>query len=187
MNRNGAPDSGEPPLADQQLYLFDADGQYVGGTYQTPRAFTGSRPRRRRLPGRVRLALLVGTPGRLGAHHHRLALSHGLREPAGSATADFGWRPIVRSTDVASPLSSYVGSNGLRVNSYNDVVDAREVYDAVMLGTVGAEAQFVTIRFDYSPNSSTVAAWQGTPGSFSDYNAVSYDNYISWLTEGDQG
>jgi hypothetical protein len=73
------------------------------------------------------------------------------------------------------------------VQSFDDVVSAKEIHDAAVVGLIGPEARYVTIRFDYTSNSSTVAAWQGSPGSYGNYNAICYDDYLSWLDGGDQG
>ena len=188
MNRNGAVDAGEAALPDKQIYLFGADGQSLGGTYSDA---SGDYRFSALADGAYRVEF--ASPSWWSLRNDWVPTTTGSLRPKisvdlhGTATANFGWRRIVRSTDLASPLSSYTGANGLRVDSYDDVVAAREIYDAVMRGTVGAEARHVTIRFDFSPNSSTVAGWQGSPGIFSDYIAVCYDNYISWLTEGDIG
>lgn len=105
---------------------------------------------------------------------------------AGAATQDFGWRPIVRSSDVRAPIDVHVGAAGLRVETFNDVIPARVIHDELMRGLVGSEARYVTIRFDYSANSSTVAAWQGTAGNYHSFSAVCYGTYTFWLDGGDQ-
>ena len=70
-----------------------------------------------------------------------------------TTTADFGWRPIVRSTDAAAPISTYTGPSGLRVSSYDDVVGAREIHDTLVAGArIGAEAPYTQIRFDLNAN-----------------------------------
>ncbi|MGH2919323.1 MAG: SdrD B-like domain-containing protein [Solirubrobacteraceae bacterium] len=187
-NRDAVQNAGEAPLADKQLYLFDGAGHYVGSTSSDA---SGKYRFAELADGDYRVEFAAPSwwslrdnwaPTTTPSLLPKISLSL-----AGSAVADFGWRPIVRSTDVSSPLSSYTGANGLRVSSYDDVVPAKDIYDAVMRGTVGPEARFVTIRFDFSPYASTVAGWQGAPGSYSNYAAICYDNYISWLNEGDVG
>jgi len=186
LNRNGVQDTGEAPLASQELSLFDGNGQYLahaysdtGGNYR----FTGL------ADGAYRVEF--GSPSWWALWENWVPTTTGSIYPrrtvslAGSATVDFGWRAIVRSTDLLSPISTYVGGNGLRVQSFDDVVPAREIYDAIMRGTVGAEAPYVTVRFDYGTSASTTAGWQGAPGSYSNYGAVCYDNYVSWLNQGD--
>jgi hypothetical protein len=106
---------------------------------------------------------------------------------AGAAAADFGWRRIVRSTDVNAPISSYVGPNGLAVQSYDDVVSAREIYDAAMQGSlIGAEASTITIRFDYGTGSSTATSVTESNGRYSGYRANVYLAYVNWLDTGDR-
>jgi hypothetical protein len=187
-NRNGVQDASEAPLANQQLYLFDGSGQYVRGAYSDSAGhyqFSGLTDG----AYRVEFASTSWSPLRkdwvpttTGSLYPRLTVA-----VSGVGTADFGLRQIVRSTDVSSPISSYTGASGLRVQSYDDVVSAQEIYEAAMQGTVGAEAQYVTIRFDYSATSTTAASWQGSPGSYSGYQAICYDNYLSWLNQRDVG
>jgi len=188
LNRNQLADVGEMPMANVQLYLLDGNGLFVRGTYSDADGkyqFTGLADG----DYLVQFATPSWTPLRndwvpttTGSLYPKVTVSLG-----GTATADFGWRPIVRSTDLSSPISSYTGPNGLHVESYDDAIGAKGIYDAVMGGTTGSEAQYVTIRFDSGPTSSTVAGWQGSPGSYSSYSAICYDNYISWLTAGDIG
>jgi hypothetical protein len=64
------------------------------------------------------------------------------RDVTGTARADFGWRPITRST---TPITTYTGAEGLRVESYDDVVRAQELHAAVLRGTVGPEASCVAL------------------------------------------
>jgi len=187
-NRNGVQDAGEPGWQGHQLYLFDSAGTYLAtvtsdasGHY----AFGGL------ADGDYTVA--YASPSWWGIRDTWVPTTTGSVRPSvavhlsGSATVPFGWRTIVRSTDLATPLSTYTGPSGLLVQSFDDVVSAKEIHDAVVLGLVGPEARYTTIRFDYSTNASTVAAWQGSPGSYSNYNAVCYDNYVSWLDGGDQG
>jgi hypothetical protein len=188
LNRNGAQDAGEAGLPNVQLYLFDGGGQYLGVVYSDATGnyqFTGMADGTYRVqfasPSWWSLRM-DWAPTTTGSLLPRMTVSL-----ATSARADFGWRPIVRSRDVAAPISSYTGPNGLRVHSYDDVVPAREIYDAVMRGAVGPEAQYVTIRFDFSPTSTTAASWQGSPGTYSNFQAACYDNYVSWLDQGDVG
>lgn len=188
LNRNAVHDAGEPAWEGHQLYLFDGAGVYratatsdASGRY----AFTGL------ADGDYEVD--YASPSWWAIRDAWVPTTTGSVRPskpvrlAGAATADFGWRTIVRSADAAAPLSTYVGPSGLRVESFDDVVSAREVHDAVAQGMVGAEATSVTIRFDLGPDSSTVAGWQGSPGSYSNFSAICYDNYVSWLDAGDQG
>ena len=98
-----------------------------------------------------------------------------------SAVADFGWRPIERSVDIASPMSRYVGPNGLTVESFNDVVAAQDVYEAVMAGVVGREAASVVVRLGWSASSSTSTATSRADGLYATFSAVSYVTLSSWL------
>jgi hypothetical protein len=103
-------------------------------------------------------------------------------ELTGSARADFGWRPIVRSTDRDAPFSSYTGTSGLVVRSYDDVVAAKEVHDRLMAGSlIGAEAGLTTVRFDFTQTGSTTTRAAQSNGVYVDFHATSNISYVSSL------
>lgn len=188
-NRNAVKDFGEPALAGKGIVLVrvvdrsqvayaatDASGRYTfaglaDGAYQVEFDPTDWWPIRRDL-----------VPTTTGSLFPRKVV-----DLAGSATVDFGWRRIVRSTELAAPLSSYTGPQGLRVDSYNDALTARGVYDALMRGSlVGAEAASVRVRVDFgdAPASCTVSV-SGSPGYYSDFRASIDVPYLSWLDNED--
>ena len=188
VDRDGVHELGEPVLADQEIHLFDGRGTYVSntrsdaaGTY----AFTD-------LPsGDYRVAYSTAAwrtlrrdwvPTTTGSIQPRVDVAL-----AGIANVDFGWREIVRSRDVGEPISTHVGPSGLRVESFNDVIPAEDLYDAAMRGTVGGEAASTTIRFDFSESSSAAISYQGSPGTFRSFKAALYVNWIGWLLQGDAG
>lgn len=189
LNRDAARQASEPVLSGQQLYLFDAAGGYLGTTLTDAAgayAFAGLADgdyrveyryadwdalRQNWVPsttGSIRPVVNVNVPAR----------------PRG----DFGWRPIVRSTDPAAPISSYTGPSGLRVSSYDDVVSARELHDALAAGLIGAEAPSVRVFFDLGTNGSNCAssAGQDATGRWTSYAANVYVSYLSWVDAGDQ-
>ena len=146
-NRNGTFDPGEVPLANQHLYVFNSAGALTAQTLSDASgayAVTGLAADTYMVSydpdlwWTMRADLVPTTTGSLRPEQHVTVTDTG--------RADFGWRPIVRSTSVDSPTDTFTGPNGLRVESFNDVVPARDVYDSVMRGTVGDEAPFVTIR-----------------------------------------
>jgi hypothetical protein len=187
LNRDGAHQVGEQTLSNQQLYLLDGTGGYVGTTVTD----ASGRYRYDSLADgdylvmydyvawqALRANWVPSTTGSIRPHFS-LHLS-------GSAVADFGWRPIVRSTDLTAPVSVYVGANGLRVESFDDVVSARQIYDSVMQLLIGQEASTVIIRFDYGAGGSlTVTSSASANGHYTDYHAVSYLSYFSWLENGE--
>ena len=188
LDRDGVRDRGEPALARVQILLLDGTGQYLGARFTDRRgryAFASL------APGSYRVE--VADPSWWALRKEWVPTTTGTPWPrrqvnlTGSLAVDFGWRRIVRSTVLGQPVSSYTGPSGLRAESYDDVVGARALHDAVTRGVVGDEAPGTTIRFDYGTGSSTVVSVLGTPGSFSSYQAVCYVNYESWLDEGDVG
>jgi hypothetical protein len=114
-DRDGIKDLGEPALADQGVYLLnqtgssqlsytatDASGNYrfsglADGVYRVEYA-----------PEQWWARRSEWVPTTTGSIAPRMTVSL-----AGAATADFGWRRIVRSTDAAAPNSAYSGPTGL--------------------------------------------------------------------------
>jgi hypothetical protein len=187
LDGSGSQQVGEPTLSDQRLYLYDSGGAYLRNSVTDSSGAYGFAG----LPSgdyRVQYA----SPDWWALRDDWVPTTTGSLQPrlsvhlSGSSVADFGWRPIVRSTEVGAPISSYSGLNGLKVESYDDVVEAREIYDALMQGLVGEEAPTVLVRFDWGTGSTTTTSVGGTPGSYSGYRAISYVSYVSWLDGGDQ-
>jgi hypothetical protein len=188
-NRNGIQDPGEAPFSGHLLYLFDgASGQYLAtgasdalGRY----AFTGLSDGEYRIEYESSSWTVLRNdwvPTTTGSLYPRVFVYL-----TGSATADFGWRRIVRSTDLSAPVSVYTGANGLRVESFDDAVTARELYDLLAgRSQVGAEAVSTTIRFDAGNQSYTAASVSGAPGSFTGYTAKANMTWQAWLNSGDQ-
>jgi hypothetical protein len=185
LNRDGIQQSEEPPLAGQQLYLADGGGAYVGTTLASD---AGSYSFDDLAEGDYVVwceasALRADwVPSTTESMEPRIAL-----HVTGSASADFGWRPILRSTELAAPLSAYQGPNGLRVEMFNDALTAGELYGDLMKGTlVGPEAGSVTIRFGYGDSSAASTGAQQTNGVYSSYSAVVQIGWASWLNTGEQ-
>jgi hypothetical protein len=188
LNRDGAFEAGEQPLADEHLFLYDAVGGYLGNAYTDAAGWyefdnlPDGAYRVQFAPASwwaIRQDWVPDTTGSLFAVINI--------QLTGSASADFGWRAIVRSTDPNAPLSSYVGTNGLRVKSYDDVIPAKTIYDRLVSGLlIGPEARFTTIRFDFAPTGSTSTAASSTDGVYTSYSATSNVSFVSWL-DGDDG
>jgi hypothetical protein len=188
LDRDGTQDAGELALAGQAIELRDTVGRLVGsrltdiaGRY----SFTGLTPTTYVVSfnDTAWRALRLGwVPTTTGSLFPRVTAA-----VAAPTVIDFGWRPMIRSTSVFAPLASYVGPSGLRVETYSDAVSPQEIYREIMLGIVGPEARFVTIRFDLNQSAQTSAGWQGSPGTYSNYAAAVYAGYDFWLDGGDQG
>lgn len=188
-NRNGVRDAGEAPFAGQQLYLFDgAMTSYHGTTL----ADSGGRYSFAGLADGNYIVQLEDSAWRAIRHAWVPTTTGSIfpRHPvslAGEAAADFGWRPIVRSSTFGSPISLYVAPNGMRVESYDDVVTARQLFHDVMLGLVGPEAASVTIRFDFGDggDTTTTGVSRAADGRYENFGADVYASYLSWLDSGD--
>jgi hypothetical protein len=179
-NRNGVQDAGEAPRSGDSVFVTNATGHAVG---QTTTDESGAYTVTGLAAGTYTVQYSPATwwtidqdwvPTTTGTIYPRQQVSVG-----GQARADFGWRRIVRST--SSPITAFTGDNGLRVESYNDVVTARELYDTLMTGTVGAEAPFVTVQFDRGPIAATTSSVAGSPGSYSNYQSTSSNTWATWL------
>jgi hypothetical protein len=187
LDRDGVRDVGEPPLSGHGIVLrassgtqlatttSDANGDYifpglVDGAYQVASSDSS-----------WRLMRTDWVPTTTGSVFPRASIAL-----LGTAVQDLGWRRLIRSSNVAAPIATYTGASGLRVETYNDAVAPEEIHRELMLGLVGVEAPFVTVRFDLNASAQTVAGWQGVPGSYSNYSAVVYAGYDSWLDGGDQ-
>lgn len=187
LDRDAVRDAGEPAYQDHQLYLFNASGSYVGTTVTdaTGRYAFGSLA-----AGDYRVE--YAAPSWWPIREDRVPTTTGSVLPRkdvhvdGTALADFGWRPIVRSTDLNAPISSLTGSSGVRVKSYNDAVTASQIHAALAAGLLGAEAPSIEIRFGYGSASVTAsAAFKDGPGMYTSYSASAYVSYASWLDTGD--
>lgn len=187
LNRNGTRDAGEAPYANHRLYLIDgATGTYltnaltdVDGQYEFS-GLSGSTYRVEYEGSTWRSVRQDWVPTTTGSIYPRLTVAPG-------TTADFGWRPIVRSTTLSSPISSVVGPSGLRVSSYNDAVSAQEVHDRLVSGQlVGPEAGSVSIRFDYGTSSATATSVQMIDGRYDRFSATVTATWDTWLTTYDR-
>lgn len=186
LGRTGVYQPGDAALSGQQIYLFDASGNYLtttltaaDGTYSFAGVPDGAYTVQYANPDWWNL-LDNWVPDTTGSIYPKINVS-----VSGSAEADFGWRPIVRSTVISAPISSFTGPNGLTVESYDDVISAETIYDTLMTGTVGGEAPFTTVRFDWGPSSTTSTSVSQTNGVYSGFRAISYVTYDSWLDTGD--
>lgn len=188
LDRNGSKDPGESPFEGHQLYLFDSAGTFRGtsvtaadGTYSFGGFEAGDYVVKYASPSwwPIREQWVPTTTGSVfpNASVHL----------AGMTRVDFGWRTIVTSTDLSLPVSTYTGSNGLRVDAYNDAVAARDIFDALMQAMVGAEARFIQVRFAYgTANMTASGGGTGPDGRYAWFSAASYVSYESWLDGGDQ-
>ena len=107
LDRDGAWQPSEPVLADQEIHLFAATGPYLA------RAVTDAFGRYAfsdLADGDYRVA--YDAPSWWALRQDWVPTTTASLEPArsvslsGTASADFGWRPIVRSTDPNAPISA---------------------------------------------------------------------------------
>lgn len=188
INRDSVQQLGEAPLVDQRIYAIsatgvtagvartDAAGRYVltglaDGNYSVDYDYTD-------WSALVTDWVPTTTGGSL-APRHQVALN-------GSAQADFGWRPIVRSATIGSPITAVTAPSGLKVESYVDAVTAGEVLQVAGRLLIGAEAPWITIRFGYGTGGGmTTASYGQANGIYTDYNARVWVPYVSWAMRGD--
>ena len=187
LNRDRIHETSEPILAGQKLNLFDATGQTFVATATTDAA------------GHYQITGLADTdylllydvsqwwslrnawvPTTTGSVFPRISV-----HLVGTAVADFGWRAIVRSTTLSAPISTYLGSNGMRVQSFDDVLSAKTLYDDLATGSlVGSEGSKVTLVFDYYQGANhTDTTAVGSPGNYIGYSAWIYIDLLTYLDE----
>ena len=188
-NRNGVRDPGEAPFSGRQINVFDASGAYVtnavtdtngnyvisglaDGTYTVAWDTTDYQS--------LRQDWVPTTTGSL-RFSETVSLS-------GAATANFGLRQIVRSTDISAPLSTYTASSGLVVRSYNDAVSAASIYTTLAGGSLvgGPEAATTQIYFDYGTQTDCSASVGGSAGSYTGFSASLWIGWLPWLDSGER-
>lgn len=190
VNRNQIMDPGEQPMAGVPIYLLDSSETRqlastttdIAGRY----SFSGLADGMYHLdydPESWWAIRRDQVPTTTGSIFPKITVNL-----TGAAAANFGWRQIVRSADRNAPITTYTGPNGLKANSYDDVIPAHELYDTLMRGTLVRDevASKTTIAFDLSnqPNISYISV-DGGQGNWSNYSAEVNTTYISWLDTGD--
>lgn len=184
VDRDGLLDAGEPRLAGHRVELTSSTGQFWGATTDDAGHYAFASL----AAGLYRVD--VGGMTYAGLRDDWVPTTGtGLRpfrnlEVTGSTTADLGWRRIVRSTDPQSPLSTHTGPSGLRVESFDDVVPARELHDVLASGTLTGEAATTVVVFDLGGTSSTSSAYGQDGSRYSGFAARSYVTYASWRDRG---
>ena len=187
LDRAGTWPASEPRLAGQEIQLFAGSGPFLKGAVAD--AF-GRYEFSSLAVGDYRVA--YSAPSWWALRRDWVPTTTASLRPSRAVelgetvvSADFGWRPIVRSTDVGAPISSYTGPSGLRVSSYDDVITARTVHDAIASALIGGEAPRTEVRFDFTEGSLTTTSAAKIDGRYSGYSAVSYVAYVPWLDSGD--
>jgi hypothetical protein len=186
-NRNGQLDAGEAPFANAIVDVYAGSAFVTSVSTDANGSFQAAR-----LADNTYTVLLDGTSWS-PLRDTWVATTTGTLRPtrtvtiSGSAVVDLGLRKIVRSTTMGSPLSTYQAANGLLVNSYDDAVDAKTLYDDLAgVQLTGAEAAVTTLNFD-SPSTlnDTVSNVFGGP-PYSGYTATMYVTYDTWIMSGDE-
>ena len=187
MNRDGVLDAGDVPIGGIGIYFFDAAGNYQGAVATNAAGAYTSMP----LAGgtysvelqtswwpTMYTTWIPDTTGSLTDVATTCA--------SGATTLNFGLRQIVRSSDANAPVSAFTGPNGLTVESYDDVVSARSLFDDLMTGTlIGPEAAYETVRFDLSSTTTTSSSCASVNGVYVSCSSYSYISLVTWLAEGD--
>ena len=188
-NRNGRYDAGETSRSGFVVYVYDdTTSAFVASTTTDSAgnyAFAGL------TDGAYRVQIAATTWSSL-RHDWVPTTTGGSLSPtvhvalSGAATVNWGIRQIERSTTVGSPITSFAGTQGLRVESYDDVLSAQQIYDALLAGPlVGAEASSVTVRFDICSSGTTTYGARWVNSQWTNYSSVSCIAYDQWLNNGD--
>lgn len=187
LNRDGVKQTSEEALVDQYVWLFDAAGAYLrnartdgAGRYQLTGVTSGAYTVEYWAVSWNELAR-DWTPSTTGSIHPSTTV-----HVTGSTVVDFGFRPIVRSTDPNQPVSTYRAPSGLTVRSFNDVVTAGDVYAELAKGAlVGGEAATTVINFDLGTGDHCVSRTTEAGGHYSNFSAGCNIDYRKWLEFGD--
>jgi hypothetical protein len=186
-NRNGAFDSRETPMSGQTVYLYDGSGSYLGAATTDA---SGSYSFGGLADGQYRVDYSSASWSQL--RNSYVPTTTATLKPtesvavAGSGIADFGWRPLVSSSDLNNPIASWTAGNGLRIYTYNDALTPQQVYAALSAGSlIGPEAADTNIRFAYGTANQTVTSTQQSGSTYTAYGATVYVTYASWLDTGD--
>ena len=185
MNRDGVFDSGDTPVASINVYFISSGTSYHATTDLSGHFASGAIP-----SGSYTVELDPSwwpsmrdnwVPDTTGSVEDWVIAC-----ASGSPAINFGLRPITRSTNASSPITSFRGPNGVVVDSYDDVVSARYLYDDLMTGTlIGPEAAFETIQFDRSSTTTTSSSCANVNGVYVSCSSLSSIALDAWLTEGD--
>jgi len=187
-DRDGVYETGETALGGARAYLFSASGAYLANT---PADRTGWYRFDGLADGGYQVKYDPGAwsdlwrdwaPSTTGSERPWVVVNL-----AGSAHVDLGWRPIVRSTDLSAPISTFTAPNGLKIASYNDVVPAERVWDALTAGELmGAEAPNTTLRFDIGNGDQCTSSTMQVGGVYKQFSVGCTIEYTRWLDSGDQ-
>jgi hypothetical protein len=183
-NRNGAHDVGEPALGNHVLYLFDGGGGYLRNATTDANgrdAFTDLTPATYRVDyssmtwSSLKRDWVPTTTGSLRPSRTVTAST--------STSADFGWRRIVWSTTLGSPVSTATGANGVRVDMYTDGATAAHVLELLNAGSLlGGEGASISVAVGYGDVDQTVTSSAYSSGRYSSYQASVYVTWDSWLS-----
>ena len=190
VNRNGARDEGEAPYSGHRIYLVTETGTAIAaattdaaGNYRFDAVPPGQYTVEYAADSwwSIREEFAPTTTPNLRPQLHVTAVE-------GSTTiANFGWRPILRSTDPSQPITTYVAPSGLRAKSYNDAVSAREIAEQVARGElIGSEAASITVSFDLTKSAYTSSMLVHDGSAWTQFSATIYMPYLSWIDTGDK-
>lgn len=189
LDRDGIHDAGEAGFSGVTVELYDVSGLWVtgvgtgpDGTYSIGGLADGTYNVRIRTSDWWSLRH-DWVPTTTGSLFYKLTVN----VSTSTATADFGLRPIIRSTTLGSPISSVRSATGTLVESYDDAVTAQTVLDHLQAGSLlGAEAPYTEVRFDFQEGGTCNWSISGSPGTFSGYGAHVWVDYLGWVNDGDR-
>lgn len=178
LNRDGLQQADEPPFVDHVIYLYNSSGTLI----DTSRTDADGRYSFSVSPGTYRVAYMPSSWREIWndwvpTNTEGLTPEHTNLSPGD--VADFAWRPVETST--TTPLSDFTGPSGLRVQSYNDVITARELHDHIASEfLVTSEAPTTTVRFARSSNVTSTIFYEDHTRSTVNVT------YRSWLQNEDR-
>lgn len=182
VDRDGTQDAGESVFSGHTVHVYDTSGAVASTTTDSTGAF-----RVNGLPP-ARYTVTYGAASWSQMQRDYVPTTTGSARPehvvdlTTDFRADFGWRRIVWSTSLRSPISIARGSNGVRIETFNDAVSASEVLSILEQGTLlGSEGASVTVRVGWGDVDHTAASTVSSGGTYTGYSATSYVTWSSWL------
>lgn len=188
MNRNGVMDAGEEPFSGHRLYFFNETSTAYLGTTVT--GTNGQYSLGGLADGRYQVSYEYSSwqsiyndwvPTTTGS----LSRSQSVTVTGGQGTANYGWRPIVKSTDYNNPISQATMPSGLKISIYNDALTPNDVYSELQKGSLlGVEQKSIQLSVAGPCNcNATASGAGGTPGSYTNYSANANITWEHWVTQ----
>lgn len=187
LNRNQVQDVGEEPWQSHHIAIYNSAGAFVAHTYTDTDGkytFNGLSD------GTYKVAYSSSIWSVLRQEWAPTTTQSLQPEEtltlAGSASFDFGWRPISWSADPRAPKAEQTFNDGLRVQIFNDAVEPAIVRDMLLAGSLrGQEISTTTIQVGLSDTTACPAGIQSSNNVYTSFSATCHISWNAWLDSPD--